>query len=148
MSANVQSDELRLERVVPTDEQVIVLYELLKSRTHTISHNSIPSYSEHTYFVRNNPYRVWFLVRFNNICIGSIYVTTDNTLGINILESHLDKCLDSVVSKAISEIEPLPELTSVRAGCFSVNVPFSNKVMALKLDSIGFIPTQITYKKQ
>lgn len=148
MSIHIQSHELRFEPVVPTDEQVVLLYELLKSREHAISHYSIPSFVEHSHLVKNNPYRVWFLLNFKDRYIGSFYITSENTLGINILDLYLEDCLESIVLKAMSEFEPLPLLPSVRANYFSINVPFSNKVMAVKLESIGFIPTQITYKKQ
>ena len=147
MSIHIQSQELIFEHVIPTDEQIILLYELLKLRSHSISHDSIPSFSEHSNFVRNNPYRAWFLLRLNEKLIGSIYTTLENVLGVNVLDSHLEYCLEPVVSKAMSELEPLPFVPSVRAGYFSINIPFSNKFMIAKFETLGFIATQITYKK-
>jgi hypothetical protein len=147
MSINIQSPELKFEHVIPTDQQIIILYELLKLRIHNISLDSIPSFSEHSNFVRNNPYCSWFLLCLKDRYIGSIYTTLENFLGINILDPYLEYCLEPVVTKVMSELEPLPMVTSVRAGYFSINVPFSNKTMATRLETMGFIPSQITYKK-
>ncbi len=147
MSIFIKSPELSFEHLIPTDKQITILYELLKLRSHIISHFRNPTFSEHSNFVRNNPYRAWYLLRLKDIYVGSIYATVENTLGINILDPYLEYCLQPVVSKIMSELDPLPDLRSVRAGYFSVNVPFSNKVMAAKLETMGFMPSQITYKK-
>jgi hypothetical protein len=147
MSNDIKMPELRFEKIIPTDEQISALYELLKLRSHRISHLSSPSFSDHSNFVRNNPYRAWFLLRLDDRYIGSIYATLENSLGVNILDSYLDYCLRPVIDKVMSELNPLPAVSSVRAGYFSINVPFSNKIMAAKLEAMGFVPSQITYKK-
>jgi hypothetical protein len=147
MSIHTQLSELRFDHIIPTDEQIIFLYELLKLRNHNISHSINPSFSEHSNFVRNNPYRAWFLLRLKDRYIGSIYASLENSLGINILDPHLEYCLEPVIDKVMSELDPLPAVPSVRAGYFSIIVPFSNKVMAAKLETMGFIPSQTTYKK-
>lgn len=147
MSNFIQSQELIFEHLIPTDEQITILYELLKLRSHTISHFGNPTFAEHSDFVRKNPYRAWYLLRLKDTYVGTIYVTVENTLGINILDPYLEYCLQPVVDKTMSELDPLPEMRSVRAGYFSINVPFSNKVMAAKLEAMGFMASQTTYKK-
>jgi hypothetical protein len=144
MSNDIQTLMLRFEQIIPTDEQIIALYELLKLRSHRISHLNSPSFSEHSNFIINNPYRAWFLLRFDDRYIGSIYATLENSLGVNILDSYFDCCLQPVIDKVIYELDPLPPVPTVRAGYFSINVPFSIKVMSAKLEAIGFTPTQNT----
>lgn len=143
----IQSQKLIFENIIPTDEQITILYELLKLRSYSISHLSAPPFSEHSDFVRNNPYRVWYLLRLEDTYVGTIYATIENTLGVNILDAYLDYCLLPVVDKIMAELAPLPEVRSVRAGYFSIIVPFSNKVMAAKLETIGFMASQTMYKK-
>ena len=113
MSNDIQPQDLIFENVVPTDEQIITLYELLKQRTHNISHSVIPRFSEHSNFVRYNPYRAWFLLYLKDRYIGSIYITLENVLGVNILDPYIEICLETVVAKVMSEIDPLPLLPSV-----------------------------------
>ena len=55
--------ELRLIKVKRTVEDATLLFEILKKRTHTISHKSLPTFQEHKKFVLNHPYRVWFIVK-------------------------------------------------------------------------------------
>ena len=48
----------------------------------------MPSKKEHSRFVSAHPYRVWYLVYNNKSLIGSVYLHTDNSVGINFIEYH------------------------------------------------------------
>ena len=76
---------LVLERITGTKAQIFNLYELLKKREKTISHKILPSFKEHTHFVRNHPYRIWYLIKSKNQFIGSVYLLNNNCLGISCL---------------------------------------------------------------
>lgn len=99
-----------LEKICDNDVHINVLYGLLNSRIHKISHKNIPSLEEHSNFVRNHPYRAWLLV----------------------------KVLDE-------EFEPLPELKSMRAAQFSINVAPSNINLIEALEQYGCKCSQISF---
>ena len=92
-----------------------VLYDLLKSRTHGISHIKIPTLEDHSEFVRNHPHRAWFLVKYLDKFIGSIYLTDQNSIGINIFDEFIKECLPHVIKKIESEFEPPSVTVDVRS---------------------------------
>ena len=61
--SKVNKMEILLENILPTPDQVTDLYDQLRNRIHTISHNKLPSFNEHKQFVINNPYRAWFMIQ-------------------------------------------------------------------------------------
>ena len=76
----------KFERILATDEQIKVLYELLKTRNYVISHKSLPSFEKHQHFVKNHPYLHWFLLYSGSNYFGSFYLKKDNSIGINLTE--------------------------------------------------------------
>ena len=60
------------------------LYKLLKERqTKTfISHGKIPTYAEHTRFVKSKPYSKWYIIMVGTRKVGTIYLTKQNEIGI------------------------------------------------------------------
>ena len=137
--------EIILETVKPTVKQISILYEQLKDRKYFISHKHLPTFEKHTDFVKNHPYRKWFIIKVNNTEMGSIYVQNDNSIGINGIES-LDKIfIKKIFELLYKKIKPLPPLPSSRYKDFFVNISIDNKILINKLNSIGFIPSQISY---
>ena len=67
--------EIILKEVTATDEQIDSLYQLLEKRTHSISHEEMPSFEEHSKFVKKHPYRQWWLVEKDGENIGSVYLS-------------------------------------------------------------------------
>lgn len=78
----IDENELQFQPVSPIDFKF--LYELLKERdpNTNISHKKMPSYSEHKKFVNSKPYDKWYIIKLNNKKIGSIYLTSQNEIGI------------------------------------------------------------------
>lgn len=122
-----------------------VLYGLLKSRVHNISHITIPTIEEHSNFGRSHPYRAWFLVKYQDQFIGSVYLTDQNTIGINIEDEIVLKILPYVIEKIESEFEPLPAIKSVRSANFFINVAPSNTHLIRALESYGCKCSQVSY---
>ena len=123
--SEIQKESLKFEKIIPTSDQVNSLYQLLIDRKHSISHKIIPSYEEHNEFVYNNPYLVWYLIYKKDIMIGSFYIQSDNSIGINLnilREDDLIKIFDYIKKK----YEPLPSIKSVRRGNFFLNIPCDN----------------------
>jgi len=134
-----------LDLVLPTTEQIEILYAQLKERTHTISHKKLSSFDEHKRFVVNNPYRAWFIVKENMNAIGNIYVQFDNSIGLNCGDDVTEEQIKKVLVMLFAKLLPLEAIPSVRFGDFFVNVSSSNSSLQNKLHNLGFMETQRTY---
>ena len=100
----INENELKLYPV--SSNNIRFLYQLLKERDPriNISHKTMPSYSEHKKFVNSKPYDKWYIIKVKNKKIGSIYLTTQNEIGIfikkNIQGQNLGKhALSLMISK-------------------------------------------------
>ena len=84
------------------------LYNLLKERDPlaNISHKKMPSYHEHVLFVSSKPYSKWYVILYGANKVGSIYITTQNEIGIFIKKSFQDKQIGSVVLKKLIQKNP------------------------------------------
>ena len=84
------------------------LYNLLKERDPlaNISHKKMPSYHEHVLFVSSKPYSKWYVILYGANKVGSIYITTQNEIGIFIKKSFQDKQIGSVVLNKLIQKNP------------------------------------------
>jgi len=78
----VKKDGIILKSVNKLDR--LFLYELLSQRKSNvnISHRKMPSLNEHIKFMDSKPYSKWYIILFNNIKCGSIYLSKQNEIGI------------------------------------------------------------------
>ena len=136
---------LMLEPIEPTKAQIFDLYSLLKTRSHSISHKAMPSFEAHEYFVKNQPYRAWYIIKKSDQICGTIYVHHDNSLGLNNAETLSADDIHLVLLRIKEQIAPLPAIDSVRSGVFFLNVAASNSVMQEKLEAIGCQLLQKSY---
>lgn len=122
-----------------------VLFELLKQRSYSISHNNIPSWEEHEEFVKAHPYRYWAIILENNCPIGTLYLQDDNSIGLNINEPTL-----YVVSRALTIIKTkfkeIREKKSKVPPYFYVNVPYNNGRLGELLATLDAVPIQTSYR--
>jgi hypothetical protein len=60
------------------------LYNLLKERDSrtNISHKKMPTFNEHIKFIKSKPYTKWYIVKYGAQKIASIYLTSQNEIGI------------------------------------------------------------------
>lgn len=80
------------------DEHYSILYRLLAEREEheSISHNTMPTYRQHTEFLNKKPYKGFYIIYESvdaskgeiDIPIGSIYVTYSNEIGIHIFKKY------------------------------------------------------------
>ena len=103
---------ISFEKVIGTDEQIELLYSHLKNRNFGISHKLLPLYKDHITFVKNHPYSYWAFVLENNFPVGTVYLQTNNSIGLN-----LQQPTRHLVSEALRHIqnnfEPEKEITSI-----------------------------------
>lgn len=137
-------EELCLERIRPTKNQTEHLFEQLRLRSHTISHNKMPTFSEHAKFVRRHPYRIWFLIKLGEAYIGNAYVQFDNSIGLSLLRITQED-VPRILRAIQEEIQPLPEIKSVRKNGFHINVAPSNTDLLQILKSMGLSESQRSF---
>ena len=68
----------KFESIHGTEDQIQILYDLLKTREYSISHVNLPSFDDHALFVKNHSYLAWFLIRLENQYLGTLYIKNDN----------------------------------------------------------------------
>ena len=82
------------------------LYDLLMERNPraNISHKKMPTYNEHVSFVSAKPYSKWYVILYRVNKVGSIYLTSQNEIGIFIKKSFQNKQIgNNAVRKLIKK---------------------------------------------
>lgn len=133
------------ESITPNELQIEKLYELLALRKHNISHKDMPSYEDHENFVLEHTYRAWFLVYVDQQCIGSLYLNTDNTIGLNVCDGRVKECIDDCISFIKNNYEPYSSIPSKRSGVFAINISPENDELLGEIEKRGYEPVQVTY---
>ena len=136
--------DIEFIEVTKSKEHVSELYGILQKRNHNISHVNMPTLKEHTDFVKNHPYRKWYLIKKGSLSEGSMYIQNDNTISINLINVNF-----SIVKKALDFIfenhSPLEGIPSVRSSQFNLNVPPSNEALIDCLRSYGSELVEMRY---
>ena len=127
-----------------SESHIKILYRLLKEREYNISHTTIPKLEEHCEFVSNHPYRRWYLIKNENSYKGSIYITSDNVIGVNILYPKTHEYVE-VIKTIIENHRPLKPIKSIRSKYFSINANPSNLILIEALNILGTEHIQNTY---
>ncbi len=122
-----------------------ILYELLKKRTHIISHKVLPSFENHYHFVVNNPYLYWFLIYKTKKVIGTFYIKEDNSIGLNLLNPDRKYTLE-ILEYIRFNFSPKKEEKSKVPPYFFINIATSNKVMMEIIQNSGCKPIQTSFK--
>jgi hypothetical protein len=137
---------IKIINVEAKSEHIDILFSLLRSRNHefSISHTELPSHEAHSNFVKQKPYRYWYLVYENGKAFGSAYISYDNTIGINLVNNDLES-FKTVLLVLIKKHTPLPSIKSIRGDSFYINVNPRNLNLISMLENIGAIHLQNSY---
>ena len=136
---------IKFKKINPKDKlHMKFLFELLKKREYSISHEDIITFEKHIKFVKSHPYRNWFLIYEDKDLIGSTYITFENFLGINLIV-HKKGLYKEIINKIKSKVKPLKPKPSVRNKKFSINVPFENLILQEALFELKASFVQKTY---
>ncbi len=116
------------------------LYDLLKERDSraNISHKKMPTYNEHLKFIESKPYTKWYVAKCGVQKIASIYLTSQNEIGIFIKKTHQNKNLGGIIMSQLIEKNPRDR--------YLANVSPKNKVSEKFFKSHGFKFVQKTYE--
>ena len=136
--------KIQFERVIGSIEQIRILYDLLTSRTHSISHQILPTYKSHKEFVLSHPYLTWFIIRSYYEVVGSFYLKQDNSVGLNLIDQ--DSTYVFEVMKFIkSNFDPKPAIASTVPPYFYINVAYSNVELKKILKKHKLKPLQTSF---
>ena len=145
MNNKVRDLDWSFELVSDSDQQIKLLYELLESRIHNISHSKMPSFQEHKNFVLNMPYRFWYLVFYKEKAIGSFYAKYDNSVGLNLVDQKKSHVL--AIFKFLREnLSPKPPEPSLVSSDFHLNVSSNNQELLMIFDKLKLKRFQVSYK--
>ena len=116
------------------------LYNLLKERDSrtNISHKKMPTYNEHVEFIKSKPYTKWYVVKYGTEKIASIYLTSQNEIGIFIKTTHQNKNLGGIMMSQLIQKNPRER--------YLANVSPKNKTSEKFFKSHGFKFIQKTYE--
>ena len=99
--------ENKIDLVSIKKQDYKLLYDILKNRekVENISHKKMPTYNEHVEFIKSKPYTKWYIVKYGAQKIASIYLTSQNEIGIFIKTTHqkaleLRKFIEPMITKA------------------------------------------------
>ena len=84
------------------------LYNLLMERDAraNISHKKMPTYNEHVKFVSSKPYSKWYIILCGVNRAGSIYLTSQNEIGIFIKKSFQNKQIGDIALRKLIQKNP------------------------------------------
>ena len=84
------------------------LYDLLMERNPraNISHKKMPTYNQHVAFVSAKPYSKWYVILYGTNKAGSIYLTSQNEIGIFIKKSFQGKQLGNIALRKLIQKNP------------------------------------------
>ena len=84
------------------------LYDLLMERNPraNISHKKMPTYNEHVLFVYAKPYSKWYVILYRVNKVGSIYLTSQNEIGIFIKKSFQNKQIGNIALRKLIKKNP------------------------------------------
>ena len=61
-----------------------------------ISHKKMPTYNQHVSFVSSKPYSKWYVILYGANKAGSIYLTSQNEIGIFIKKSFQNRQIGNI----------------------------------------------------
>ena len=84
------------------------LYDLLMERNPraNISHKKMPVYNKHVSFVSAKPYSKWYVIFYGVNKAGSIYLTSQNEIGIFIKKSFQNKQIGNIALRKLIQKNP------------------------------------------
>ena len=134
----MKKNQIKLKLISKSDYRF--LYNLLKERDSrvNISHRKMPTYSEHLKFIRSKPYTKWYIVEFGASKIASVYLTSQNEIGIFIKKTYQNKKLGGVILSQLIQKNPRER--------YLANVSPKNKTSENFFKSNGFKFIQKTYE--
>ena len=124
-----------------TNFDVKFLFDLLKERDHrvNISHRKMPTYSQHTKFIKSKPYSKWYIILKSKQKIGSIYLSKNDEIGIFLSKKFQGKNVGNFALNELMKKNPRKR--------FLANVNPKNKKSISFFKNNNFKLIQYTFEK-
>ena len=124
-----------------TNSDVKFLFDLLKERDPcaNISHKKMPTYSQHTKFIKSKPYSKWYIILKSKQKIGSIYLSKNDEIGIFLSKKFQGKNVGSFALNELIKKNPRKR--------FLANVNPKNKKSISFFKNNNFKLIQYTFEK-
>ena len=124
-----------------TNSDVKFLFDLLKERDPrvNISHRKMPTYSQHTKFIKSKPYSKWYIILKSKQKIGSIYLSKNDAIGIFLSKKFQGKNVGNFVLNELMKKNPRKR--------FLANVNPKNKKSISFFKNNNFKLIQYTFEK-
>jgi len=129
---------IKLKTVSKSDYRF--LYNLLMERDTkaNISHKKMPTYNQHVSFVSAKPYSRWYVILYGAIKAGSIYLTSQNEIGIFIKKPFQSKQIGNIALNKLIQKNPKKR--------YLANVNPQNKKSIRFFKNNGFKLIQYTFE--
>ena len=123
------------------NSDVKFLFDLLKERDPrvNISHRKMPTYSQHTKFIKSKPYSKWYIILKSKQKIGSIYLSKNDEIGIFLSKKFQGKNVGNFALNELMEKNPRKR--------FLANVNPKNKKSISFFKNNNFKLIQYTFEK-
>lgn len=140
---------MRLVNVYREPTAIAVLYALLRERPveAQISHKIMPTYQEHTTFVRSVPYRMWWLIRVDGEFVGDLHATENNEVGIFLFRKARGKGYGAKAVKLfMARHKPLAAIPAKRVRAWLAHIAPENEAGAAFFEHLGFKLVEQTWQ--
>ena len=129
---------IKLKTVSKSDYRF--LYNLLMERDTraNISHKKMSTYNQHVSFVSAKPYPKWYVILYDTNKAGSIYLTSQNEIGIFIKKSFQNKQIGNIALHKLIQKNPKKR--------YLANVNPQNKKSMRFFKNNGFKLIQYTFE--
>ena len=127
------------------DQDAKVLLKLLENRDYSISHLNLPSKNDHLLFIKSKPYRYWAIVLEDNFPVGTVYIQSNNSIGLNLLQQK-KQLTHKILRHIKTSFNPLKEVKSKTPPYFYVNISYANNKLGKILCELDASPIQVSYK--
>tara|TARA_B100000809_G_C14622574_1_gene345405 strand:- start:67 stop:498 length:432 start_codon:yes stop_codon:yes gene_type:complete len=133
--------ELQLSLKLVTNSDGKFLFDLLKERDSraNISHKKMPTYVEHTKFIKSKPYSKWYIIFKSKQKIGSIYLSKNDEIGIFVSKKFRGKNIGNYALSELIKKNPRKR--------FLANINPKNKKSISFFKNNGFKLIQYTFEK-
>ena len=124
-----------------TNSDTKFLFDLLEERNPrvNISHKKMPTYNQHTKFIKSKPYSKWYIILKSKQKIGSIYLSKNDEIGIFLSKKFQGKNVGNFVLNELMKKNPRKR--------FLANVSPKNKKSIEFFKKNDFKLIQYTFEK-
>ena len=139
----MEKKELELSLKLVTVSDTKFLFDLLKERDErtniSISHKKMPTYEEHTKFIKSKPYTKWYIVLKSKRKIGSVYLSKNDEVGVFISKKFQGEKIGDIALCELMKKNPRKR--------FLANLNPKNKKSIEFVERNGFKLIQYTFEK-